>query len=406
MTVRKLTSADVEQAKLVRALGWETVVNNEHIGREDAIANSCKPMKNVSDFRVWGAFTGDGTLSTTLDEMRHELRLDGGWYRSCAIGGVVTRPDMRRMGAVRESLDVLFEYMHEEGIPFSTLLPFDVPFYRMFGYEGIYRICNISMPVRSLSRYRCDIRRISELGGENSLPELNAFYEKHTGDMNMALRRDKLLWSRVVNFDPGADRRYTYVCHGEGGALSGYMSFRPELIDGVKTMKVTELLYDGRDSLCELLGFIYTFVAHYDRVLFFELPLSLDFYLMLDDYNTTVYEQRICNMLRVGDAETALAAKRYPVREGRFSIKVEDKLDWNRGIYDVEFGGGESRVTKRVSGDYDIAVDERALARLVFGEEALFADAMRLVPNIEVSGNRETLNEVFVRRPLFHTDFY
>ena len=85
---------------------------------------------------------------------------------------------------------------------------------------------------------------------------------------------------------------------------------------------------------------------------------------------------------------------------------MEDKLDWNRGIYDVEFGVGESRVTKRDSGDYDIAVDERALARLVFGEEALFSDAMRLVPNIEVSGNRETLNEVFVRRPLFHTDFY
>ncbi len=93
-------------------------------------------------------------------------RLVGG-----AIGGVVTRPDMRRMGAVRESLDVLFEYMHEEGIPFSTLLPFDVPFYRMFGYEGIYRICNISMPVRSLSRYRCDIRRSRAQSDQNDRNE-------------------------------------------------------------------------------------------------------------------------------------------------------------------------------------------------------------------------------------------
>lgn len=406
MTVRVLTPDDVSQAQLVGSLGWESTVSPEHIDDGDFLENNGKPMEKASDATMWGAFTEDGVLSTTFSELCHSIRLDGGWYRSCAIGGVVTRPDMRRMGAVRECMNAMFAHMHEDRIPFSTLLPFDVPFYRMFGYEGIYRICNISMPVRSLSRYRCDISRIEELGGEKALPELNGFYERVAGDMNMTILRDKVLWSRIVNLEPRTSRKYTYLCRSRDGGLSGYMSFLPEYNGGVKTMKVVEFVYDGRDSLENLLGFIHTFAAHYDRVLFFELPLSLDFYLTLDDYNSITYEQKICNMLRVGDAETALAAKRYPVREGRFSIKVEDKLDWNRGIYDVEFGGGESRVTKRDSGNHDIAVDERALARLVFGEEALFADAMRFVPNIEVSGNRETLNEVFVRRPLFHTDFY
>lgn len=406
MIVRKLMPSDAAQARSVFALGWEVAFAREELENKNYLKDNCKPMERVSDGCAWGAFADDGTLSTTFDEKRHELRLDGGWYRSCGIGGVVTRPDMRRMGAVRACMQALFEHMREENIPFSTLYPFEVPFYRMFGYEGIYRVCNISMPVRSLSRCRCDISRISELGGKKTLPELNRFYETTAGGMNMSLRRDETLWSRVVNFEPCTAIKYTYLCRDGNGEISGYMSFVPESAGGVKTMKVVELLYGDVDALRNLLGFIHTFEAHYERVLFFNLPLGLDFYLMLDDYNSIVYEQRVFNMLRIGDAGAALAAKRYPEREGGFSIKISDTLDWNCGIYDVEFGGGESRVTKRSSGDYDIAVDERALARLVFGEEPLFSDAMRFVPNVEVAGNRKVLSEVFVKRPLLHYDFY
>ncbi len=406
MIIRKLTPEDSLQFTLTHSLGWEARFNAEDIEDLPRLRNNGKPMTAVSDSTIWGAFTPEGVLSTSFSEIRHEIRLDGGWYRSCAIGGVVTRPDMRRMGAVRECLDAMFRHMHEDGLPFTTLLPFDVPFYRKFGYEGIYRICNITMPVRALSKYRCDVTRISELGGEKTLPELNGFYDGFVSDMNMALKRDAKLWKGIVNVEPRTFGKFSYICRGTDGRISGYMSFMQDRSDGVKTMKVTEFVYGDLDALCQLLGFIYTFVAHYERVVFFELPLSLDFYLLLDDYNATTYDQKICNMLRIGDAQTALEAKRYPMREGSFSIKVTDSLEWNCGVYDVSFGGGETRVVKRASGDYDIAVDERALARLVFGEEPLFSDVMRYVPGIEVVSNRDTLRDVFVKRPLFHTDFY
>lgn len=406
MIVRRLTPDDANQAQYISSLGWESLYREEDLGNTDRFKNWQKPLKEVSDSRMWGAFTEDGVLSTSFTEIAHQIRFDGDWYRSCAIGGVVTRPDMRRMGAVRECLTTLFDYMRQEGIPFATLLPFDVPFYRKFGYEGIYRICNIMMPVRTLYKYKCDISHISELGGEKTLPELNQFYEETIADMNMALKRDKKLWSGIVNFEPRTNRRYTYIRRDENGVLSGFMTFVQDKIDNAKTMKVVRFVYRDVEALQEMLGFIYTFVAHYENVLFYELPLSLDFYLMMEDYNSIKYEQKICNMLRVGDVEKTLNAKRYPEEEGKFSIKVTDSLDWNCGIYDVSFGAGSCHVTKRSSGDYDLAVDEKAFARIAFGEEAIASDVMRFIPNMEIVSNKATLEKVFIKRPIFHSDFY
>ena len=49
-------------------------------------------------------------------------------------------------------------------------------------------------------------------------------------------------------------------------------------------------------------------------------------------------------------------------------------------------------------------VDERAFARILFGEDALMSETMRFVPGLEIKNNRDTLERVFTKRPLYFTD--
>ena len=124
---------------------------------------------------------------------------------------------------------------------------------------------------------------------------------------------------------------------------------------------------------------------------------------MLDDCR---HIKRETEMLRIVNAKRALEAKQYLQMEGAFSILVNDSLEWNRGIYDVCYGGGSCRVQKRTSGAYDIAVDAHALARLLIGEAHIDSPCMRLISGMQVVSNREVLDDVFIQRPLLNTELY
>lgn len=63
----------------------------------------------------------------------------------------------------------------------------------------------------------------------------------------------------------------------ETGVLGGYLTFQLSVNFGEKTMLVTEILYDILEELYQMLGFLYTYVNHYDAICFQRLPLFLDF---------------------------------------------------------------------------------------------------------------------------------
>lgn len=401
MEVRRLTADDREQLMRVNSMGWENTYDREN---PPGIMTGEKPWNEASG-TTWGVFR-EGELCTGLVELHHILRFEGEWIQSSDICGVTTRPDFRRSGAIRAAFDVLFPWMYESGQIISCLHPFNVPFYRKFGYEGVYSVCDIETPVAALEAFSANMSRIEALNGKTGLPELDRFYCGFLADTNLAIRRNEALWSGRAGLDTLTARRYTYLYRGEDGEIAGYMTYEPRGEKGAKTMLVTELIYRDRGTLENLLGFVHSFASHYERVRFHELPMFLDFFVALQDFNRQCYSKTIDKMMRVIDVQKVLEKKRYPEREGAFSILVDDPLEWNCGIYDVQFGGGQSVVRKRASGDYDVAADACALSRLVVGEERPDSPAMALIRDLEIRGNRETILRAFPQRKLFHADFY
>ncbi|MBQ9939332.1 MAG: GNAT family N-acetyltransferase [Oscillospiraceae bacterium] len=405
MFVRLLNTDDFQQFRTAHALGWERHFANNGEDELRRLERNSDPLVNVSDSRIWGTFSDDGTLATSITEFRHEIRFDGSWQRSCGIADVVTRPDMRYLGAMKACLLEIFRYMHEENIPFSMLSPFNVPFYRKFGYETINPTNSITISLSALSAFKCDISRIEALDKEGQLKELDCFYNETLSDTNLALKRDLNLWRRIAGVSPCTQPIYTYIFRNTAGNISGFFSFTQAHPNNIKTMSIHECLYRDIDTLKQMLGFINSFVPHYEKVYFGNLPDFLDFYRLLPDYSGFSHDHKLWFMLRVVNAEQALAAKRYPDKEDSFSLRLNDStLDWNTATYNVSFGGGKCSITKSNSDNWDIAVDERAFARILFGEDALMSETMRFVPGLEIKNNRDTLERVFTKRPLYFTD--
>ena len=405
MFVRLLNTDDFPQYRAAHALGWERHFANDGQDEKLRLANNNAPLINPSDSRIWGTFSDDGKLATSITEFRHEIRFDGSWQRSCGIGDVVTRPDMRHLGSMKICLNEIFRYMHEENIPFSMLSPFNIPFYRHFGYETINSTNTLTAALTDLSGFKYDISRIEAFENEDNLSELDSFYNEMLSNVNLALKRDDKLWKRIAGIDPCNQSIYTYIFRDVAGKISGFFSFTQGHPNNVKTMYIHDCIYRDIDTLHQMLGFINSFHPHYTNVSFTNLPDFLDFFRMIPDFKGYSHSHKLWFMLRVVNAEQALAAKRYPNEEGSFSICLNDgTLDWNRGIYDISFGGGDCKISKRTVGDYDIAVDEKAFARIIFGEDALNSETMRFVPNLEIRSNIDTLERVFIKRPLYFTD--
>ena len=99
----------------------------------------------------------------------------------------------------------------------------------------------------------------------------------------------------------------------------------------------------------------------------------------------------------------ALAGK--PCPEGAaYTIAVEDQLlPENSGTFQVRRQNGETTV-ERTAAPADLTLDVRTLTQLLLGtlslEEALYK------PDVVLAANRETLEKVFPKRPVFLTEHF
>ena len=104
-------------------------------------------------------------------------------------------------------------------------------------------------------------------------------------------------------------------------------------------------------------------------------------------------------MIRAVNAAKALEVMRKPAG-CNFTVRVSDELiPENNGVWEVTCGGVRPSDRKP-----DLCVSEKALGQLVAGAVSLSEALLR--EDTSVAGNRETLERVFVRRPILVEDHF
>ncbi len=389
MEIRLLKGEERFQARLIATVAFHGRLEDPETARQEAVKET---------HQHWGAFREDGTLMAHIINHQFESWLDGAPVRNGGIGAVSTLPEYRTEGAVREIFGKLLRHAYADGEVISTLYPFSHAFYRKFGYETVCWKSVYEFAPQVLQGYA--FRGEAKLWKQGDPTDAwTALYNRFASAFNLTIRRDDKRMAEHMKGEYYKDRKFCYLL-SEGEQPVASLIFQDIRHDPQAILEVRDLAWDGPAGFRAILGFLARFSADYGTIRLF-LPRDLELLsvirspLAYDIQKTT--EQNY--MIRVINAVKLLEAMRKPA-DCRFVVEVADDLiPENRGVWEVT-AEGVSPVKKAP----DLRVSEKALGQLACGAVSL-AEAL-LREDTEVLGNRETLERVFVRKPILVEDHY
>lgn len=278
MEIRKLSSdSDRQQFKALAAYCF-----NDHDG-------FWTPRIFPQMGNSWGAgiFEEDKLLAGTLS-VRHPVLFDGKVYELSGISGVVSTPESRNRGLVRQVISWLLQKDREDGCSVSALYPFLFRFYQKFGFGTAGAGQTYTFKPESL-RFRTAPSGKLEPWPGNRLP---LFFSGHSeqdgGKDKQSAPSESVLTplmevynSWVSRYQLGIpmtqesaahmvktlarDKRYLYVYRTASGDVSGWILFSFENYGRfMNRLHVHRCAWSNPEALSALLWFLW---SHRDQVI-------------------------------------------------------------------------------------------------------------------------------------------
>ena len=353
-------------------------------------------VKQTDDFKTRKRFelkmqNEEGEILTSAVCGIFTISFGAGFIDALSFSAVETPMQHRRKGYVRELFDFALNFGIEQGCVISILHPFSFSYYEKFGYGKVADHKILRMPIRLLDT----VPRCCELEKWQETPEqFEDLYALH----NEFCKNRQLM---MLYSDPKYLKGREIWIYRENGKATGYISIssskRLEINhyeDGL--LNVHSLVYTTPAALKGLLGFIRMFEGELDDVEFANLSTcpEVETYLRHDTHTKVRLLPDL--MARALDTEKLLRSFKYPESEGKFTIRIEDKLPTVGGVFSVEYGNGTAKVNRlESSAETDVTVNASTFSRLVFGYDKLTAEQAAFCDGISVSGNAEDFFRAF-----------
>ncbi len=334
-----------------------------------------------------GAFLDDDeTIMSKIDALDMRTSFYGEYVPTLGIAGVVTKPEYRRAGCVREIFNRLFDMAQKRGWEISYLYPFSYTYYRKFGYERICDSLELELPITELSFLpRTSSVKLYESG--NLKDDILSVYLAYGRDNNCLIYPDERMYKSHVGEDPYKDKKYTYIWYDPENKPGAYATF---VIDE-EILTVQELVFTDRASLEGILGFLRNFDGQVRTVRFKRIATDSPVLLLLKEFTLLKANLSFNAMGRVLDAEKLLRRKSYS-GSGRFSVKVKDSLEINDKIFTVEYENGASEISSRKDGPYDVALAIQAFTYIILGADGFNLEKASYLADFEVKNRRGAEN--------------
>lgn len=389
MEIRLLNGEERFQARLIATVAFHQRMEDPEKARQESEKETCQQ---------WGAFHEDGTLMAQIINNQYMSWLDGTLIRNGGIGAVSTLPEYRMEGAVKEIFKVLLAHAYTDGEVISTLYPFSHAFYRKFGYETVCW--------KNVYEFSPAVLRGYAFYGEASLWKQGMpvsgwteLYNRFASSYNLAISRDDRAMGERLKGEYYKDRKFCYMLH-ENGKPVAYLIFQDIRHDPQAILDVQDLAWDGPGGLRAILGFLARFSADYGSIRLF-LPRDIELLSLIR--SPLAYDIRKSTeqsyMIRVVNAERALETMKKPAGTS-FVVRITDELiPENNGTWKVT-----SDAVSPTEEEPDLTVTEKALGQLVSGAVSL-SEALYREDTVVIK-NRETLDRVFVRKPILVEDHF
>ena len=368
----------LDQSKTLRRLGPSEISDSLDLLQyafqlKASDSDRTRLSRNFVDERLWGIFER-GALQSQICALPFEIAINGHAVKAAGITRVSSYPEARRKGNISRLLRHSLQQLHEEQVPVALLIPFDIGFYRRFGWEIVNDYTRLTFRPAALPRG--DRGAGTVLRGEPAAEIASGIFGEYARNFNGAILRTDYWWREVTR--PRKSGFSAVSCDG-AGKPNGYVIYAfdddaqnldYQQLRGGRDLVVKELAYTNHEARRQLWDFLLAHETMIDRV---SLTTSVDDILRFE-LSTGAYEEARVPyaMGRIVDFESFIAAYRFkPGATVRtFDLNVTDSLaDWNAGSWHirVEADGTASADRNPHAPASTIATDIGALTAALFG---------------------------------------
>ncbi|MGD6817735.1 GNAT family N-acetyltransferase [Metabacillus sp. 113a] len=298
-------------------------------------------------------------LAAKFHFLTHEVYFGREKLKMGGLAGVATYPEYRRQGHVREMLSFVLEKMKKENMTVSMLHPFNVSFYRKYGWELFSSRQKTTVPASDFKIQRQVSGTIKRFDKETHNEDIERIYDQFASNFTGMLVRDREWWMRAIY-----DEETTAVYYDETGQPQGYILYQFKdkklMVDEFVPLN-TEARHGLWNFICQHDSMVTEAVmdTHEDEPLFFLLPEP-----------RLKSERKPYFMARIIDAEAFLEAYEF-LKGAEVLIHVTDPhAEWNNGSYLISKDGTAKRLSDQEALESDrkgVDLSINSLAAILFG---------------------------------------
>lgn len=308
------------------------------------------------------------------------------------IASVATYPEYRRKGYVKSLIHHALSFMKENGYSISMLHPFDVSFYRKFGWELFSEWIKSTLHKKDLvpmAHVKGTIRRYTK---DDHPKEIEQVYETFSKQYSGMLVRTREWWLQRVYSD------HVAVYYDEAGQATGYMMYKVEK----RKLTIDELVVLTNEARYGLWNFICQHDSMVEEVEMVTSPYEELFFLLREPRIQQVRKPYF--MARIVDVEAFLKQFPFEWENGKEEVVLhiqDDVATWNNGSYVLK-NGEVYKVKEERDG---VTMSIQTLAAISLGYKrptALYQLAL-------IHGNQaqiQRLEQIVPKRNSFFYDFF
>ena len=312
-------------------------------------------------------------------------------FKMGGIAGVATYPEYRRRGYVKELLTYALETMRTQGFTVSMLHPFDVSFYRKYGWELFSNRLKTLHKQADLTMFEPANGTIKRYQFENAnLEELKQIYAQYATTFSGMLVREGDWWKSVV------DDLNIAVYYDTANKPTGYVLYE------IKEQKMTieefvPVNVEARHGLWNFICQHDSMISELEMISYEQEPL----FFALKRQKTVKREVSPYFMVRIVDVESFLQEYKFAGNE-MIKLQITDPFaPWNEKTFLIK--DGKVRITDDTDGAIKLSIN--ALSTALFGHQRpneLFAVGMIAGSEIEI----EAFEKMIPNRPAYMYDFF
>ena len=363
---------------------------------EESIATRVEMLKS---HRVIGAWE-ENNLAAKLHIIPFHVYVNGQEWKMGGVAGVATYPEYRRNGYVKKLIIHALERMRNEEQIVSLLHPFNIGFYRKFGWEVFTENKKLFIEKKDLIFIEAQPGTIKRFTKESHHPDIEKVYAEFSHKYTGLLVRDIKWWKNSVYGDG-----QIAVYYSENNEALGYVLY--EIKD--RNMDVQEFVSVSKEARYGLWNFICQHDSMVENVSI--LTSNHELLPFILHQPKVKIEVTPYFMARIVDAEQCLQKYQFNEVTKKIFLHIEDEYaPWNNGSYLI--GNGEVRVFKEKPGSTcaqppqrGVRLDINTLTAMVFGYKRpaeLYELGYIKGPESEIS----VLEELFPQTKPYFYDFF